>query len=149
FPILMHRLVDWLSPPVLGPSGVYRPGDAITLTPPSNLASLPHARLDVVTPSNQHITVAPPFPVQPFITTDEPGLYTVEQSTQAGLRRSYVAVNLFPLAGSQATGSTAQGGASGTQGSRKTLVPVELAPFVAALALLVLGGEWWVAARRR
>jgi hypothetical protein len=149
FPILMHRLLDWLSPPVLGPAGVYRPGDAITLTPPSNLASLPHAQLNVVTPSNQRITVAPPFPVQPFVSTDVPGLYTVEQSTQSGLRRSYVAVNLFPLAGSQATNGETTGGANGAQDSHKTLVPVELAPFVAAFALLVLGGEWWVTARRR
>jgi hypothetical protein len=31
----------------------------------------------------------------------------------------------------------------------KAQVPVELAPLVAALALVVLAGEWWVAARRR
>jgi len=149
FPILMNHLLDWLSPPVVGPAGVYRPGDAIDLTPPSNLASLPRAQLSVVTPSNQRITVAPPFPVQPFVSTDTPGLYTIEQSTQSGLRRSYVAVNLFPLPGSETANTTASGASSGAQGSRKTLVPVELAPFVAALALLVLGGEWWVAARRR
>ena len=64
------------------------------------------------------------------------------------MRRVLFAVNPFPVpqTGPQSAVATRGGGALHAS---KAQVPVELAPLVAALALVVLAGEWWVAARRR
>src|SRR5438105_7081825 len=143
FPILVQNLLNWLAPPLVGPSGVYRPGDAVPL------AAAPSASaLWVVDPARHRERVAPPFPAQPFVDTGRPGLYTVEQQAPTGVRRVLFAVNPFPVpqAGPQAAPATRSAGALHAS---KAQVPVELAPLVAALALVVLAGEWWVAARRR
>jgi hypothetical protein len=143
FPILVQNLLNWLAPPMVGPSGVYRPGDAVPL------AAAPSASaLWVVNPARHRARVAPPFPAQPFVDTGQPGLYTVEQQAPTGVRRVLFAVNPFPVpqAGPPAAPATRSAGALHAS---KAEVPVELAPLVAALALVVLAGEWWVAARRR
>jgi Ca-activated chloride channel homolog len=143
FPILVQNLLHWLAPPLVGPSGVYRPGDAVPL------AAAPSANaLWVVDPARHRERVAPPFPAQPFVDTGRPGLYTVEQQAPTGVRRVLFAVNPFPVpqAGPQVAPATRRVGALHVS---KAQVPVELAPLVAALALVVLAGEWWVAARRR
>src|SRR5918911_1185769 len=143
FPILVQNLLNWLAPPLVGPSGVYRPGDAVPL------AAAPSARaLWVVDPARHRARVAPPFPAQPFVDTGRPGLYTVEQQAPTGVRRVLFAVNPFPVpqTGPQSAPATRRVGALHAS---KAQVPVELAPLVAALALVVLAGEWWVAARRR
>ena len=143
FPILVQNLLNWLAPPLVGPSGVYRPGDAVPL------AAAPSASaLWVVDPARHRERVAPPFPAQPFVDTGWPGLYTVEQQAPTGVRRVLFAVNPFPVpqTGPQSAPATRSVGALHAS---KAQVPVELAPLVAALALVVLAGEWWVAARRR
>lgn len=147
FPIFMQNLLDWLAPALTAPTGLYRPGDAVSLSA-AGAAAQSKATLSVIDPSGQRTLVAPPFPVQPFVNTALPGLYAVEQSMAGATRQALFAVNVLPLAPPKAAGAT---GASGGGAPRvgKAEVPVELAPFVAALALLILTGEWWVAARRR
>jgi hypothetical protein len=143
FPLLVQHLLNWLAPPMVGPSGVYRPGDAVPL------AAAPSASaLWVIAPARHRERVAPPFPAQPFVDTGQPGLYTVEQQAPGGVRRVLFAVNPFPMPQTGPPAAPATRGAGALQAS-KAEVPVELAPLVAALALFVLAGEWWVAARRR
>jgi hypothetical protein len=146
FPIVVQNLLNWLAPPLSGPAGIYRPGDVVSLVAAPNATAL-----RVVDPAGHSVRLAPPFPAQPFTGTSQPGLYTVEQQTPAGLRRALFAVNTLPVSSSGSSGSL---GSSGSPESRQprnpgTQVPLELAPLVAALALVVLAGEWWVAARRR
>lgn len=143
FPILVQNLLDWLAPPAASLAGTYRPGDAVPLN-----ASPCASTLTVTAPDHATVRVAPPFPAQPFAQTGRLGLYTLAERTPLGPRRTLFAVNLFPLP--QAGGQTG-GGAGGVGATRagKAEVPLELAPLVAALALLILAGEWWVAARRR
>lgn len=143
FPILAQNLLDWLAPPAGELASSYRPGDVMPLS-----ASTCARGLTVTTPDRATVRVAPPFPAQSFTQTDHPGLYEVEERTPLGPRRRLFAVNLFPLPQVTSQGNSGTGGAGATR-SGKAQVPVELAPFVAALALVVLASEWWVAARRR
>ena len=102
----------------------------------------------VIDPARHRERVAPPFPAPPFVDTAQPGLYTVEQQAPNGVRRVLFAVNPFPLPQAVPQATSAARGADVLHAG-KAEVPVELAPLVAALALFVLAGEWWVAARRR
>jgi hypothetical protein len=145
FPIVVQNLLDWLAPSLYGPAGVYHPGDPVAL-----IAAPGATALGVVDPAGHRTAVAPPFPAQPFVDTSVPGLYTVEQHTPAGLRRTLFAVDAPPLL--QSAGTSAPHGAAAAPApttAKPAQVPVELSSYVAALALLVLAGEWWVAARRR
>ena len=144
FPIVVQNLLDWLAPSLYGPAGVYHPGDPVSLVAASGATAL-----SVVDPAGHRTLVAPPFPAQPFVDTNVPGLYRIEQHTPAGLRRTLFAVDAPPLlqsAGARVSGGTA---APVPRTAKPAQVPVELSSYVAALALLVLAGEWWVAARRR
>ena len=144
FPIVVQNLLNWLAPSLYGPNGIYHPGDPVPVTMAPGATTV-----DVVDPAGRRTPAAPPFPVQPFVETGVPGLYTVEQHTPAGLRRTLFAVNPSPL--QPATGARAPSATGGraVSAAGAARVPVELGSFAAALALLVLAGEWWVAARRR
>lgn len=143
FPIFIQNLLAWLAPPLAAPTGIYRPGDAVPLS-----ASPGASALSVIDPSGRRTRVAPPFPAQTFVETAQPGFYTVEEQTPAGTRRALFAVNAFPLPPSGGASAASVSGAAAPSAG-KAQVPLELAPFVAAVALLVLMSEWWVAARRR
>ena len=143
FPIFVQNLLDWLAPPLTGPAGVYRPGDAVPLAAPANATAL-----WVIDPAGRRTRAAPPFPAQPFVDTGLPGLYTVEGQTPSGVKRAMFPVNSFPLPPASNSVTAAAGSAAAPRAG-KAQVPVELAPIAAALALLVLIGEWWVAASRR
>lgn len=140
FPILMQNLLDWLAPPSTGLAATYRPGDAVGLS----VAPCATA-LTVTAPDHAGTRLTPPFTALPYAQTTQPGLYSVAEQTPLGARHLLFAVNIFP----QAQTGVVTGGGSVATHVGKAEVPVELAPLVAALALLVLAGEWWVAARRR
>ena len=163
FPIFVRNLLDWLAPPVAGPAGVYRPGDAVPLPAP------PCARDTTVTgPSGATVAIGAPgtdtaanttnsgaagAAAPLFTDTSAPGLYSVAQTTPGGARRAIFAVNIFPLPSASNTG-TSSGAGAGAGGrapasAKGAQVPVEWAPLAAALALLALSYEWFVAARRR
>jgi len=141
FPILMGHLLDYLAPPATGLTGVYRPGDPVT----PNLAPCASS-VSIVTPDGTRAAAAPS---QPFVGASQPGLYTVEQQTPGGARRGLFAVNPFPAPPAIQPARTSGGASAPAASAAGAEVPFELAPFVAAVALLILSGEWWVAARRR
>ena len=143
FPILAQNLLDWLAPPSSALAATYRPGDAV----PLNVAPCASA-LTVTAPDHSNIRLTPPFTALPYAQTARPGLYSVDERTPLGARHLLFAVNILPQPQAGAQGG-AGNGAGGPTRVGKAEVPVELAPLVAALALLVLAGEWWVAARRR
>ncbi len=141
FPILVGHLLDYLAPPSTGLVGVYRPGDPVTLNAAPCASSV-----SIVEPDGARVAAAPG---QPFVGADQPGLYVVEQQTPGGTRRGLFAVNPFPAPAATQQASASSGGAAPVATTGKAEVPFELAPFVAAVALLILSGEWWVAVRRR
>jgi len=141
FPILVGHLLDDLAPPSIGLTGVYRPGDPVTPNPAPCASSV-----SVVAPDGARLPAALS---QPFVGASQPGLYTVEQQTPNGARRGLFAVNPFPAPPAALPAQVSSGAPAPAAEVARAEVPFELAPFVAAVALLILSGEWWVAARRR
>jgi Ca-activated chloride channel family protein len=163
FPIAMQNLLDWLAPATTSTNGIYRPGDPVALPTPACAAnatvtdptgakisasalSLTGASTASGAASTDTTGVAAPL----FTDTGAPGLYSVEQTTPGGVQRAIFAVNLFPLPqASNAAASTGGGNSAPVASAKLARVPVEWAPLAAALALLALCYEWFVAARRR
>jgi len=108
------------------------------------LATEPDAKsLEVQTPSGKVVKLAPPFPA--FTDTATPGVYTVRQQLAAGDRVSRFVVqfedpNLSRIAPGSAPFVDVVAGTGGAA-PRGTL---ELWPWLAGLALLVLAAEWIV-----
>jgi len=173
FPIAMDNLLGWLAPPAGTPAGIYRPGDPVplvlsscarglTVTAPTGSASAVTTSTTAGTSASAATTggvsgAAGGAAAQLFTNTGTPGLYAVDQTGPAGTpaRRTLFAVNLFPLPpASSAPASPGNGGGGSATGpagpaGKAAQVPVEWAPLAAALALLVLSYEWFIAARRR
>jgi len=163
FPILVGHVLDWLAPPSSTGTAGYQPADPVPLAVSACATSLA-----VVDPAGART----PLPVgagsaaPSYAGTEQPGLYTIEQGGGGGrgrgVARAFFAVNAFPAAPTLASASTsaappstsAAPSAATATGSATARVtgarfPVEWAPLAAALALLILSGEWWVASRRR
>ncbi len=163
FPIAMQNLLDWLAPSTTATNGVYRPGDPValptlacatntTVTDPTgaktSVSTLPLAGASATSAAASTDTTGAAAPL--FTDTNAPGLYSVEQTVPGGVQRGLFAVNLFPLSqASNAPAATGGGSSAPAASAKQTRVPVEWAPLAAALALLALCYEWFVAARRR
>ena len=141
FPILTQNLTHWLLPAVSRSLAV-QPGAAIAVP---ILTEADAAWVD--TPSGRRIQVAPPFPARPF-TVEEVGLYRIINETPEGMKTGYLVANLFaPLESAIGPSvlpplETQQGCEEGTD-----RVPWELAPWLALIAVIVLGAEWCVYSR--
>ncbi|MGB9920827.1 MAG: vWA domain-containing protein [Moorellales bacterium] len=158
FPVLVHNLVSWLSPPNLGLPAVVAPGEEVVVTP------VPQAETVIVRreapqpePAGAGQVLSPPFPPAPWVAA-APGVYRVEQGLEGpgevGKRLSrLVAVNGYDpqeadltvrLPGKAGEGETA-GAASGGSRPRSWPLVAPLAAVVLALSLV----EWGVASRGR
>ena len=141
FPVLMQNLLAWLVPP------------APTATRVSAGESLPLA-LDplataatVTTPDERVARVAPPLPAAPWTDTALPGVYTLTQTLSGGGERVSAFVVAVP-AGESGAGEGIAPAATARQGAGGGRPPLrEVWPWLAALALLLLGAEWWVFVR--
>lgn len=162
FPILVGHVLDWLAPPSSTGTAGYQPADSVALAVSACATSLA-----VVDPTGART----PLPVgagsaaPSYAGTEQLGLYTVEQGEGEGrgqgrgVARAFFAVNAFPtlqaLVSTSTTASAAPSAAtvvaarSATARVTGAQIPVEWTPLAAALALLILSGEWWVASRRR
>ena len=163
FPIAMQNLLDWLAPSTTAANGVYRPGDLVALPTPAcatnttvtdptgaktSVSTLPSAGASATSAATATDTTGAAAPL--FTDTGAPGLYTVDQTVPGGVQLGLFAVNLFPLPQTSNTPATTGGGGSAPPApAKQARVPVEWAPLAAALALLALCYEWFVAARRR
>ncbi len=147
FPVLMFNLVNWFLPPPVAGSGQVAPAM------PVSIAAWPGVnRITITAPGQQPVTVAPPFPVTAFNSTDTPGIYEVTQySAGTGVRYGAFVVNLFdPLQSRLAPVDLlpiAHSVAFTTNGPGIPRVLREVWPWIAALLLLILCAEWWLFSR--
>lgn len=137
FPILLQNLVAYLLPGGFE-NQVYRPGAAV------QLSTDPGARSVTVTrPDGSSATFSPPLP--PYSDTFRAGVYTVAERLPAGVRTSRFVVELQTPSESRIQ----PGAAPVLQDPEKPRGPLprgtlELWPYAAAAALLLLGLEWLV-----
>jgi Ca-activated chloride channel homolog len=149
FPVLMLNLVNWFLPSPVAGSGQVAPDT------PVSIAAWPGVnRITITGPGQQPVTVAPPFPVTAFNSTDTPGIYDVTQysaGTGGQVRHGAFVVNLFdPLQSRLAPIDLlpiAHSVAFTTNGPGIPRVLREVWPWIAALLLLVLCAEWWLFSR--
>jgi hypothetical protein len=146
FPILIHNMVNWFLPPPVGGDRQVVPGTPVTVQ------TWPGAEKVMITPpSQQTVTVGPPFPVMPFDKTDQVGLYQVTQLVHGQERQGAFTVNLFDPLQSQLTPARELPVVHSTDFTvGNTIVPRELRevwPGIAAFLLLVLCTEWWLFSR--
>ena len=139
FPILVQNLLAYLLPGGFE-NQVYPTGRAVTL------ATEPDAKsLEVQTPSGKVVKLAPPFPAAPFTDTATPGVYTVRQQLAAGDRVSRFVVQFEdPDLSRIAPGSAPFVDVVANTNGAPPRGTLELWPWFAALALLVLSAEWIV-----
>ncbi len=141
FPLLVANLTGWLLPPSgIGASTSVQPGSSVPIQP------LPTAeKVTITKPDSTVTTLSSPSPV---LVADRVGVYQIAQLGPDGelLRADLLAVNLFDAAESDiAPRQSIRVGqvevtiaTQGEEGQR------ELWPWLAGMALAVLGVEWWV-----
>ena len=146
FPILIYNLVNWFLPSPVAGDGQVSPDLPVTVQ------TWPGAdRVTIVDPHQQHITVAPPFPADPFAQTNTIGIYQVIQQVHGQERQGAFTVNLFdPLQSRLAPANqlpVAHSTDFSTGGNSVPQVLREIWPWIAAFLLLVLCVEWWLFSR--
>lgn len=103
----------------------------------------------VHTPDGRRVSVAPPIPAEPFIDTDEPGIYSLEQVNAEGSLNTLFDVNIPD----EWLMEQSSGGSTGIDAEYKTSIPfknqaVSLMLPLLALAVAILLFEWWYYANR-
>lgn len=144
FPILIRNLANWFLPPPVAGNGQVTPGTPITIQ------SWPGAsKVTITTPGQQTVQVGPP--VTPFSSTDQVGLYQVNQLVRGQNLSGAFTINLFdPTQSNLAPAATlpilhsTDFTTTGTTASHELR---EIWPWIAALLLLVLCVEWWLFSR--
>jgi hypothetical protein len=144
FPVLMANITAWLNPGQAfdAPTGLL-PGEALAITPDTGTTAVLVRKPDGTLWTR---VIDAPGAVR-FEETDQPGLYTVTMRAAAGDRPAGAfAVNLFAPGESALApaASVSLGQAPASQAQEEAVGQRELWPWLAALALLLLTGEWWV-----
>lgn len=142
FPILVQNLSSYLLPGGYE-NQVFAPGSAV------GLGADPQARsITVTTPEGRSQRLLPPYP--PFTDTARSGVYTVDQQLPGSTRTGRFVVQLQDRTQSQilpgAAPVTQEAAPTRGPGPRGTL---ELWPWLAGLALVLLTTEWIVFLRPR
>ncbi|NLN66287.1 MAG: VWA domain-containing protein [Clostridiaceae bacterium] len=103
----------------------------------------------VILPNGRNVTIAPPMPPQPFLMTDQAGIYSLEQKKRNDTSVTSFAVNL-PDEWLMESGKAVSVGGNEQAGMN---IPIQNAGFplttsllVAAMIILLL--EWWYYANR-
>jgi hypothetical protein len=146
WPILLYNLTNWFLPQPVGGDGQVLAGQPVTIQP------WPGAeQVTITAPDHQSTIVGPPFPIQPDAQTDQVGIYQVTQRIRGQDLNGAFTVNLFnptqsnlaPAAQLPIAHST-----NFTSGSGPVTHQLrEIWPWIAALLLLILCGEWWLFSR--
>ncbi len=105
---------------------------------------------NVITPDGRNIEIAPPVPPQPFVQTEEPGVYKILQDNSINVDESFFVVNLPDEIQMENVEHAVRetGGEEGTIIPFKENVKLFSLPLLCA-ALLILVLEWWCYANRR
>jgi Ca-activated chloride channel family protein len=139
FPILIQNLVSYLLPGGFE-NQVFAPGAAVTLVPEPGATTL-----DVQSPDGHVTRLAPPLPVPPFTQTSQVGVYTVTQLLADGRHSSRFLVELQDPAQSQiAPGAAPLVDAVSASSGRQPRGTLEIWPWIAVLALVLIVAEWVV-----
>jgi len=143
FPILIFNMVNWFLPQPVAGTGQALAGVPLTIQ------TWPGADQIIVTSPDKHTTtVGPPFPVTPYIATNQIGVYQVTQRVNGQDLYGAFAVNLFNPSQSQLAPAKSLPIAHSTSFTDSSNnVPRELReiwPWIAAFLLLVLCFEWWL-----
>lgn len=144
FPVLISNiLAEYSSGSSSAISGVLT-GDALrfSLQPDAQSAK-------VFLPGGEALSVAPPIPPEPFLHTDAPGIYRLEQKKADGTVSTFFTVNL-PDEWQMERG---RAGASTEEAEAGVSIPVQKSAFPLTFPLLVLAAlilllEWWYYANR-
>lgn len=150
FPILMTNSFEWLVPTMIKNVESIYPGQ----NPDFNLdPEVLSAR--VITPLDEAVSIAPPFPAEAFSKTGETGLYLLEQKTSVGLLYHYFTVNVpaaeesdlgkaYNKAGKE-TGKENSKNAGAASGKKMTAdAGISLKMLFLWLAAVFIIIEWWV-----
>lgn len=144
FPVLISNILSEYSPIAGSAISGALTGDAIrfSLQPDTRSAK-------VFLPGGEAISVAPPIPPEPFLQTDTPGVYRLEQNKTDGSVSTSFTVNLpdewlLERSRSGVSADEAQAGVS---------IPLQKSAFpltvpLLSLAMMILLLEWWFYANR-
>ena len=146
FPILIQNLANWFLPQPVAGDGQVEAGSPVTIQ------TWPGADQVTITSPDQHTTtVAPPFPIIPFTSTNTVGIYQVTQRVHGQFLQGAFTVNLFnPLQSSLAPARTLPVLRSNDftpNGNGVSREVREIWPWIATLLLLILCAEWWLFSR--
>lgn len=144
FPVLISNILAEYSPGSGSAISGVLTGDAVrfSLQPDAQSAR-------VFLPGGEAVPVAPPVPPEPFLRTDAPGIYRLEQKKADGTVSSFFPVNLpdeWQMENSR-TGASAQEAEMGASiPVRKSAFPLTFPLLVLIILILLL--EWWYYANR-
>lgn len=142
FPILLYRLLEWYFPYETQGIGAQQTGEALSFS------LLPETQSAwVVTPKQERVDIAPPFPATPFSQTAHSGIYTlVEENALGGQSQRTFAVN--PAAGAESDLRLLGEAEQQTQENVKTVsmnrTVTNVFLFLVCMLLMI---EWWVNCR--
>jgi Ca-activated chloride channel homolog len=139
-------MTDWFLPAPVPGNGQESAGSLVTVQtwPGAN-------HITITGPDQRATTVGPPFPVAPFATTDQIGIYQVTQRVRGQDLQGAFVINLFnPEQSRLAPASNLPVVNSTTftdNGNGVSHQLREIWPWIAAFLLLVLCFEWWLFSR--
>lgn len=142
FPIMLHNLLEYLTPSLAVGTGNVVVGQPVKLSPPAGTQEI-----RITGPNGSVDTQRPPF--APYTGTERSGIYTARAFGGTTRATAAFAVNFFPARAAAATGAQEIRFGAPSQGSaRQVTVPVSVAWTFGLLALAILSLEWWYAFRR-
>jgi Ca-activated chloride channel homolog len=142
FPIMLHNLLEYLTPSLALGADNSIVGRPVKLSPPAGTREIRITR-----PDGAVVTQQPPF--APYAGTERPGIYTARAIGGTTHATAAFAVNFFPARAAAATGAPEIRFGAPSQGSTRVVsVPVSVAWTFGLLALAILSFEWWYAFRR-
>jgi hypothetical protein len=144
FPVLISNILTEYSPGTGSAISGVLTGDAVrfSLQPDAQSAK-------VFLPDGEPVTVAPPIPPEPFLQTDAPGFYRLEQKKAGETVNTSFTVNLpdeWQMESGRASGTADKPQAGVSIPVQKSAVPLTLPLLVLATLILLL--EWWYYANR-
>jgi Ca-activated chloride channel family protein len=142
FPIVLHNLLQYLTPSLTLGADNSIVGQSVKLSPPAGTREIRITR-----PDGAVDTQRPPF--APYTGTQRAGIYTARATGGTTHATAAFAVNFFPARAAAATGPQEIRFGAVSQGSTHVVsVPVSVAWTFGLLALAILSLEWWYAFRR-
>jgi hypothetical protein len=146
FPILIRNMTNWFLPAPVPGNGQESAGSlvAVQTWPGAN-------HITITGPDQRATTVGPPFPVAPFASTDQIGIYQVTQRVRGQDLQGAFVVNLFNPEQSRLAPASSLPVVNSTtftdNGNGVSHQLREIWPWIAAFLLLVLCFEWWLFSR--